>query len=324
MAQSVAAPQRPPRNGNGAPLSRMSLSALVKGKQARPLRITMFGVEGVGKSTFGASAPAPIFLGAEDGTAHLDVERFPMPATWAEAIEAVRVLETEPHAYKTLVVDTLDWLEPMLWRHVCERDGEPSIESYGYGKGYVAALDEWRLFLAALERMRDRRGMHVLFLAHSWIKPFKNPEGEDYDRFELKLHAKAAGLIKEWSDVVLFANWETIAVADKRTKRVKGVSTGARLLYTTRTAAYDAKNRHDLPESLPLSWEDFAAALEAHAPAPLDALRAEVERKAKEVGGDVEKKALETLAASKTDAAKLAKLNDRLNAKLGELAERSK
>lgn len=309
--------QQKPQQAPAAP-SRMTLRNLVVGRQTRPLRVLMMGVEGIGKSTFGADAPAPIFLGAEDGTAHLDVTRFPMPTTWAEVLDAVRTLTDEEHSFRTLVVDTLDWAEPLLWAHICKRDSQPNIEAYGYGKGYQAAIDEWRSFLAALERLRERRGLHVVLLAHSWIKSFKNPEGDDYDRWELKLHAKAGGLLKEWCDAVLFANYETFAEKDAKTKRVKGISTGARLIYTNRTAAYDAKNRFSLPESLPLNWEDFFAAVQAHQPADPAVLEKAIVEKAKKLGGDIEKFSAEWLAKHAGDAAELAKLNDRLNAKLAE------
>jgi hypothetical protein len=310
--QNKAPPKKP---------TRMNLGSIVRGKQARPIRTLLFGVEGIGKSTFAAGAPSPIFLGAEDGTAHLDVFRFPMPRDWPEVSEAIRTLTVDPHEYKTLVVDTLDWAEPLIWKFICQRDGETSIESYGYGKGYVAALDEWRGFLADLELLRGKRGMHVILLAHSWIKPFKNPEGDDFDRYELKLHAKAAGLLKEWCDTVLFANYETFAVKDEKTKRVRGVSSGARLIYTQRMPAYDAKNRYDLPESLPLSWDDYWSAVQAHRPADPKALEAEIRRKAGLLGGEVEKAALAWVEKHTGNAAELARINDRLNAKLAGKAE---
>jgi hypothetical protein len=302
-----------------APLpNRMRLDALVKGKQQAPIRVLLFGVEGIGKSTFGADAPSPIFLGAEDGTSQLDVTRFPQPSAWTDVLDAVRTLQNEEHSFKTLVLDTVDWAEPMLWSHICKRDGQESIEAYGYGKGYQAALDEWRIFLAALERLRAAKGMHVLLLAHSAIRPFKNPEGEDFDRYELKLNAKAGGLLKEWCDAVLFANFETFASKDSKTKRVRGVSTGARLIYTERRAAYDAKNRYGLPDQLPLSWADFFAAVQSGQPADPGTLIAEIERKAKQVGGDLEKKAAEGLKRAGTDATKLAQLNNWMSAKLAE------
>lgn len=299
---------------------RMSLKAVVKGRQQQPHRIVLYGVEGIGKSTFASEAPKPIFLGAEDGTAHLEVERFPTPdggLSWHDALDAVRTLTNEAHEYKTLAVDTLDWIEPLIWSHICKRDGEKSIESYGYGKGYVAALDEWRQFLAALERMQARRSMNVILLAHSWIKTFKNPEGEDYDRWQMKLNDKASGLVREWARTVLFAKWEKFAVKDEKTKRPKGVSTGARILHTVETAAYDAKNRDNLPETLPLSWEEFAQAVTSGKPAEPAALREECERKSLQLEEPLRVKASDALARAKDDPVKLAKLNDWLNAKLG-------
>lgn len=297
--------------------SRMRLDGLIRGKLEQPYRVLFYAPEGLGKSTFGSNAPEPIFLGAEEGTAQLDVVRFPTPTTWGEVLEAVRVLTNDAHSFQTLVIDTLDWVEPLVWRHVYQRDGVASIEEVGggYGKGYTAAIDEWRLLLAALERLRAAKRMHVLLLAHSWIRKFQNPQGEDFDRYELKLNQKAAGLLKEWPDAVLFANYETFAVKD-RAKRVRGVSTGARVLYTQRTAAYDAKNRYGLPEQLALSWEEFDRAAKKGEPAPPGDLRAEIERKAKLLGAEREIAGAIERAAG--DATKLAILNSYMNTKLAE------
>lgn len=301
-----------------APSGRMALKAITKGRQRAPMRVLLYGVEGVGKSTFGSASPDPVFLGPEDGTGRLEVARFPVPETWADVMEAIQTLTVDTHEYRTLVIDTLDWLEPLLWRHVCEVAGEATIESFGYGKGYQVALDGWRVLLAAIERLRAARGMAIVLLAHCQIRPFKNPEGDDYDRYELKLNAKAGGLLKEWVDAVLFANHETFAQKDAKTKRVRGLSTGARLIYTQRTGAYDAKNRDGLPESLPLSWEDFWAAVEAGQPTSSANLREEIERKAAELGGEHADKARAALGRAGNDGAKLAQLNNWLNAKLAE------
>lgn len=317
---SNVTPMKPP--ATPAKPSRMALAQLVRGKLRHPKRLMVYGPEGVGKSTFGANATAPIFLGAEDGTASLDVTRFPAPENWHEVLEAVQTLTAEAHNFETLVVDTLDWAEPMLWDYICQRDSQPGrllrgIEDYGYGKGYTAAVDEWRVLLSQLERLRKARSMHIVLLAHSWVKPFKNPEGEDYDRYELKLNNKAAGLLKEWSDCVLFANYETFAVEDKRTKRVKGVDNdGARIMHTSRRAAFDAKNRYNLPEHLPLSWPDFVVAVEKGESAEPAVLIAEIERKAREAGGPVETNTIEALERVKSDPSKLTQLNDWITAKL--------
>lgn len=315
-APAPAASNTQGRPGGG----RMKLASVVKGRLAKPLRVLMYGVEGVGKSTFAGSAPAPIFVGAEDGTSELDVARFPEPSTWAEALEAIAELTNAEHEYKTLVVDTLDWLEPLCWAHVCatkkDRNGKPfkDIEDIGYGKGYAAALDEWRLFLAALDRLRAKRGVHVVLLAHSWIKGFKNPAGEDYDRYELKLHAKAAGLMREWSDAVLFAQHETYT--HERDGRVKGISTGARVVFTQRTAAYDAKNRHDLPEKLPLDWEAFAEAVAAHRPASPAELKAQITELLESATDATKQRVNTALARVGDDAAQLARIANKLAAEV--------
>lgn len=304
------------RPSTPTPPPKMTLQSVIRGKLQQPTRSVLYGPEGVGKSTFGAGAPSPIFLGAEDGTGQLDVARFPQPDSFEDALEALRTLVRETHDFQTLVVDTVDWLEPLIWRHICARDKQANIEDYGYGKGYVVALDEWRRFLAGLEAVRRAKRMHLVLIAHAWIKPFKNPAGDDFDRYELKVHAKAGGLLKEWADSVLFANYETFAKKDEKTKRVKGISTGARLLYTQRTAAYDAKNRYSLPEELPLSWADYFAAVQAGQVAPPEQLRAEIQRKAAQLGGELQKSILETLAKAGDDAAQLALINDRVNARI--------
>lgn len=300
------------------PPPRMSLGAVVTGRRPQPMRVLLYGVEGVGKSSFAAAAPAPIFLGAEDGTSELDVSRLPLAQEWQDVLDGIHILQTEKHSYKTLVVDTVDWAEPLLWKFVCKRDGQTSIESYGYGKGYVAALDEWQFFLQRLDGLR-RAGMHVVLLAHSWIKSFKNPEGEDFDRYELKLNNKAAGLLKEWTDCVLFANYETFAKKNEKTKAVKGLSTGARFIFTERRAAYDAKNRYGLPTQLPLSWEAFAEAAAARHGTDKSAL----EQLIAQLPDDKRARATEALKAAGDDPAKLASFQNRLNATL-ELVEREK
>ena len=141
-----------PINSTQRPQSRMTLTGGSKGKQDRPERILLYGVEGVGKSTFAASAPGAIFLDVEAGTKHLDIQRTQQPETWQDVLDGVRMFEGQ-HEFKTLVIDTADRCESMLWSHICSRDGKASIEEYGYGKGYQAALDEWRVLLAALDRL---------------------------------------------------------------------------------------------------------------------------------------------------------------------------
>ena len=275
------------------PPKRMQIANVVKGRIVKPVRLLVYGPAGVGKSTFAAAAPRPIFIGAEDGTSELDVERFPQPSAWSDVFDALHELMTVPHDYQTVVLDTLDWLEPMCWRHVCEhaRDGKhhASIEDFGYNKGYTAALDLWRELLARLEELRDKRAISVVMLAHTTIRPFQNPEGENYDRYQMKLNPQAAMLVREWADAVFFAFYETYTHEQKNGK-TKGVSTGARMLGTQYAAAYEAKNRYELPERIPLDWPSFADAMAQRRTALMQALEAELARAPADIQERVRKK----------------------------------
>lgn len=298
--------------------SRMKLEAVTRGKLQKPPRVMLFGVEGVGKTTFAAGAPAPIFLCAEDGTAQIDVARFPEPRTWQDALDALVELTTEQHAYKTLIIDTVDWLEPLCWDYICKRDGKKDIEEYGFSKGQnVIALNQWRIFVAAMERMCKARDMGVIMLAHSYVKTFKNPEDDDYDRYEMSMHHKAAGLLKQWADATLFARHETFANKDDRTKRVRGISTGARVMHTNRTAAYDAKNRYDLPDVMPLDYATFAEAVAKAQPADPAKLLERIEAMLQQLtDAELEKKVRDKVAAANGNAAQLAQIADKLSARI--------
>jgi len=241
-----------------------------RGKIIHPLWITLYSTEGLGKSTFASRAPSPVFIDAERGTRELDVDRIHFdeegrttPASFTEILLALRALENDPHSYKTVVIDTLDAVEALIWSHCCDRDGKAGIEDYGYGKGYVVAIDQWRVLMSYFERLRDRRGMNIITLAHSAIKTFKDPASDGWDRYQMKLHQAAAGLIKEKSDIVLYGAYETLTAKNDKTKRTQGVSTGKRIIHTVHNAAWDAKNRHGLPEEMGLRGKEFWEALKS-------------------------------------------------------------
>jgi len=241
---------------------RMALENVTTKAHRPPLRILIYGTEGIGKTTFGAEADAPIFLGTEDGTAHLSVARFPPPESWDDVLAALHELSARPHSYRTIVVDSLDWAEPLCWAHVCKKFKATSIKTVGggYGKGYVAALDEWRVFLHALDMLRNKAGMEVILIAHSTLKTTKNPEGNDYERYQLSIHGKAADAIKQWADILLFAQYKTFTF--EQNGRTKGKdAAGARVVQTERRAAFDAKNRYGLKPELPLDYATVKQAI---------------------------------------------------------------
>jgi hypothetical protein len=243
------------------PISLVSLNVTTA---LSPARILVYGVAGVGKTTFGTSADKPVVLPTEDGLGKIKVPSFPLARSLDEVMEALAALYSEPHEYKTVVVDSLDWLEPLVWQRACKDNGWRSIEDPGYGKGYIAALDLWRQYLDGLNALRGERGMTVIQIAHADIKRFDSPEHEPYDRYGVKLHARASALLQEHSDVVLFANYRISTVkADVgfNKKVTRALGSGERVLYTAERPAFLAKNRYGLPDVLPLDWQAFAAAM---------------------------------------------------------------
>jgi hypothetical protein len=240
------------------------LTSLRKGKQGGPPRMLIYGEHGMGKSTFASQAPSPVFVPTEDGLGAIDTTAFPLAKKYQDVLDAIAALYNEDHDHHAVVVDSLDWLEDMIWKHVAEEGGHDNIEDFGYGKGYVYAADRFREVLSGLNALRDKKGMAVILTAHSQIKRFDDPASEPYDRYMLKLHSKAAGIVQEWSDIVGFVAQEMIVKKEDvgfNKKVARGVSTGGHALHLARTPAFDAKNRFGLPDTLPLNWDAFAEAL---------------------------------------------------------------
>jgi hypothetical protein len=263
----------------------MTLANVRKTLERGPDKVFLYGIEGVGKTTFAAGAPDPIFLAAEDGIRNLDPvpESFPTPATFQDVLDAVAELTSAEHSYKTLVIDTIDYVDGLIRDEVCRRNGWSSEEFDAYGRGLKVTPDEHRRLIAAVDRLVATRGMNVIVLAHARTKNFKNPAGADYLRYEPNLAGESApALWKYWAEAVLFGTHESfVQVAkggteDPALKRGKGVSTGRRVIYTEWNAAYDAKNRFGLPPVLALDYAEFATARDARRPASPEALRAEV------------------------------------------------
>jgi hypothetical protein len=237
------------------------LDQVQTGRRTAPRRVMLYGTHGIGKSTFGAMAPRPIFIQTEDGLAEIDCDRFPLTQAFDEAIQALAELYTGQHDYRTVVVDSLDWLERLIHADVCRQKGVSNIEDIGYSKGYTFALTQWRDFLTGLDALRNDRGMTIVLLAHARIERFENPETETYDRYVPRLHKFASSLIQEWCDEVLFATYRVHTKVNDEgfgRKKAKGIGTGERILRTTERPAHVAKNRLNLPEELPLDWNAYA------------------------------------------------------------------
>jgi len=230
----------------------------------KPPRIIIHGDAGIGKTTFAVCADSPVVIQTEDGLGSLDATAFPLARSFTDVMDALGSLYQEKHDFKTLVVDSLDWLEPMIWQEVCRTHGVDSIEKMNYGKGYVEALGIWRIFFNGITALRDDKGMTVVMIAHSEQKRVEDPMLPAYDTHDLKLHKRAGALAEEFADVILFAAMQTNTVTEDagfNNKRTRATTTGQRVIHTVGQPAFLAKNRFNLPPVLPLTWADFAAAM---------------------------------------------------------------
>lgn len=228
---------------------------LVKGPIQRAQKICLYGVEGIGKSYFASKFPNPIFIDTEDGTSHMDVIRTPKPSSWTMLMSQVEYFRSHPSELDTLVIDTLDWAEQLCVEHICSKNKKDGLESFGYGKGYTYLAEEFGRLLNSLSDLVDL-GINVMVVAHAQMRKFEQPdEMGAYDRWEMKLQKKVYPLVKEWADMVLFANYKTYVVkTDDNTAKVQG---GKRVMYTTHHPCWDAKNRHDLLDELPLDYDEI-------------------------------------------------------------------
>lgn len=250
---------------------------ITRGKIPGAIKACVYGVEGIGKTTFAAQFPDPLFVDTEGGTAHMDVKRLPKPDAWIELLSEVDWVYNHPDCCKTLVIDTADWAERLCNEAVCAMNKVESIETFNYGKGYVFAQEEFGRLLDKLELVR-KQGIHILIVAHAMMRKFEQPEELGaYDRWELKLSKKIAPMVKEWVDLLLFINYKVLVVNVDNKGAAKGknkVQGGKRVMYTAHNACYDAKNRFGLPEEAEFSYEVIRGVIEgknahgADAPTP--------------------------------------------------------
>ena len=222
----------------------------------RPQKVVIYGSEGIGKTTFAAAFPDPLFIDTEGGTAHMDVSRIDNIQSWEELLAVVREVASEPEVCKTLVIDTADWAEQLCVKYICEKYKQNSLEGFGYGRGYTYLSEEFGRLLSALDTV-IASGKHVVITAHAKMRKFEQPDEQGaYDRWEMKLSKQVAPLVKEWCDMLLFLNYKTYVITtESNSKKAQG---GKRVMYTSHHPCWDAKNRHDLPDELDLDFDSIS------------------------------------------------------------------
>ena len=249
---------------------------IIRGKIQKAQKCCLYGVEGIGKSTFASQFPDPLFVDTEGSTKHLDVARMPAPTSWQMILDEVKYVRDTPNVCHTLVIDTFDWAERLCIDSVCAKAQKAGLEDFGYGRGYVYVAEEFGKLLNLLDEVIDR-GINVLGTAHAKMRKFEQPEETGaYDRWEMKMSKNVAPLVKEWSDALLFANYKILTVRsgeDKKTVKAQG---GRRTMYTAHHPCWDAKNRWGLPEEAEFDYSVIADHIyisggNVSAPAPVPA-----------------------------------------------------
>lgn len=233
---------------------------ITTGRIPKAQKVVLYGVEGIGKSTFASQFPDPLFIDTEDSTLHMDVKRFDKPTSWTMLLQQVEYVKTN-RPCQTLVIDTMDWAEALGKRHLMAQNKWSDVGN-DYGNKYIALEKEMGNLLNLLSEVIEA-GINVVITAHAMLRKKEEPdEMGAFDRYELKLEKKSAGIVKEWADMVLFANYKTTVITDSKTNSKKATG-GQRMMYTTHRPAWDAKNRIGLADELPFEFAQVAQALAA-------------------------------------------------------------
>lgn len=227
---------------------------ITSGKLPSAKKVVLYGPEGIGKSTFASKFPNPVFIDTEGSTKEMDVKRFDPPKKWQDVLDAANYVKSHPDICKTLVIDTADWAEMLCIQHTCDKGNVKGIEDFGYGKGYTYLAENFQELLKILNDVISA-GINVVVTAHAKMRKFEQPdEMGAYDRWEMKLSKQVAPMLKEWADMVLFANYKTYIIEDNKTKSKKAQG-GKRVMYTSHHPCWDAKNRYGLDDVLDFSFE---------------------------------------------------------------------
>jgi hypothetical protein len=246
----------------------MTFSMIQKDKSPEPFRCLIHGTEGVGKSTFAACAPKPIFVPPEDGLGQIAVDHFPLAENFDQVILNLNSLLAGKHDYMTVVIDSIDWLERLATRKIIESQTKThfkTLADFGYGSGYAQLIPLFEAVLGVLIALRAKKNMNIVLVAHSKLEKVEDPGGSSYDQYAPRLDKRINGMMKEWVDVIGFAAQnirreetdEGFGRTRTTAKAVRNAGGSDRILVLNPTPAIVAKTRYKLPGEMPLDGKRF-------------------------------------------------------------------
>lgn len=295
------------------------MQGVTKGRKQRPPAVVIYGPDGTGKTAFAAYAPDPIFIEAERGSDAYDVARFDSPKSYDDVIALTERLINEPHDFKTVVYDSLDWIERLLHQKIRQQYNAKSIASAagGYGKGFIEAAEQFDGLIKLVDKLRDTKKMNVIFICHAQSKTFNDPENQAaYDKFGLKLDDRANAVFREYADAVLFTNFEVFVKTEGDNVKGQAYGTGKRVIHVERKAGFDAKNRFGLSEPIEhqkeKGWTTFFNQIKSVDTEAPEVILKRIESMMPDVPDDLKEKVVKSIEQAGTDSKKLTVIENRL------------
>lgn len=224
---------------------------IVKGKtKPKGLRIVIYGVHGVGKTTLATKLPGALFLDFEDGTHGLEVDKLAasdLPKSYDGMKGLVAELKRDHNGYERVVIDTADKFEQTLATELAkEKKVEDIFAVNDYGRTIAVHKSGMASVLDALTELA-KSGMDVVVLAHETSRKVEPLENRDttgtYDHHELKLSKTVSPIFMEWADVVIFCAYKTFLVSGEKKSDKAHVDGGKRWCFASYSNDWDAKQR---------------------------------------------------------------------------------
>lgn len=252
---------------------KINLKDLKPEVRIQPLKMIVYGGSGIGKSTFAADAPNPIFADVEEGADTLAVTKYPIK-NYSDLFILIQGLIDQEHDYKTLVVDTIDWFEKHVKDHIIKTFNQNHGASAtslgdigGFGIGYSLLEKEIHNLITALDKLRSLKRMNIILLAHEATegKTVNDLVNGSYTKVDMKLEKKSIALFSEWAEMILYATRDiSIKVEGSKNRGAKGKAEYfGRIMYTNDSGRFRAKNRLGLPEKIELNYSALANEMKA-------------------------------------------------------------